>query len=131
MLTDPIADMLTRIRNANMALHDQVEMPGSHLKTQIARVLEEQGYIVGYEAGTDGIRSTLTVKLKYDQDRRRVITGITRISKPGRRVYADKDSLPKVLGGMGIAIISTSQGLVTGHEARRRGVGGEVLCTVW
>ncbi|MFZ4755218.1 MAG: 30S ribosomal protein S8 [Miltoncostaeaceae bacterium] len=131
MLTDPIADMLTRIRNANMALHDQVEMPGSHLKTEIARVLEEQGYIVGYEAGTDGIRSTLTVKLKYDQDRRRVITGITRISKPGRRVYADKDSLPKVLGGMGIAIISTSQGLVTGHEARRRGVGGEVLCTVW
>ncbi|MEI7519727.1 MAG: 30S ribosomal protein S8 [Thermoleophilia bacterium] len=131
MLTDPIADMLTRIRNANMALHDQVEMPGSQLKTQIARVLEEQGYIVGYEAGTDGIRSTLTVKLKYDQDRRRVITGITRISKPGRRVYADKDSLPKVLGGMGIAIISTSQGLVTGHEARRRGVGGEVLCTVW
>ena len=131
MLTDPIADMLTRIRNANMALHDQVEMPGSHLKTQIARVLEEQGYIVGYEAGTDGIRSTLTVKLKYDQDRRRVITGITRVSKPGRRVYADKDSLPKVLGGMGIAIISTSQGLVTGHEARRRGVGGEVLCTVW
>ncbi|MBJ7365253.1 MAG: 30S ribosomal protein S8 [Thermoleophilia bacterium] len=131
MLTDPIADMLTRIRNANMALHDQVEMPGSHLKTQIARVLEEQGYIVGYESGTDGIRSTLTVKLKYDQARRRVITGITRVSKPGRRVYADKDSLPKVLGGMGIAIISTSQGLVTGHEARRRGVGGEVLCTVW
>ena len=131
MLTDPIADMLTRIRNANMALHDQVEMPGSHLKTQIARVLEEQGYIVGYESGTDGIRSTLTVKLKYDQARRRVITGITRVSKPGRRVYADKDSLPQVLGGMGIAIISTSQGLVTGHEARRRGVGGEVLCTVW
>ena len=131
MLTDPIADMLTRIRNANMALHDQVEMPGSHLKTQIARVLEEQGYIVGYESGTDGIRSTLTVKLKYDQARRRVITGITRVSKPGRRVYADKDSLPKVLGGMGIAIISTAQGLVTGHEARRRGVGGEVLCTVW
>jgi small subunit ribosomal protein S8 len=86
---------------------------------------------VGYESGTDGIRSTLTVKLKYDQARRRVITGITRVSKPGRRVYADKDSLPKVLGGMGIAIISTSQGLVTGHEARRRGVGGEVLCTVW
>ena len=131
MLTDPIADMLTRIRNANMALHDQVEMPGSHLKTQIARVLEEQGYIVGYESGTDGIRSTLTVKLKYDQARRRVITGITRVSKPGRRVYADKDSLPKVLGGMVIAIISTSQGIVTGHEARRRGVGGEVLCTVW
>ncbi len=131
MLTDPIADMLTRIRNANLALHDIVEMPGSRLKTDIARVLEEQGYIAGYESADDGTRSTLTVKLKYDETRRRVITGITRVSKPGRRVYADKDSLPKVLGGMGVAIISTSQGLLTGHEARRRGVGGEVLCTVW
>jgi small subunit ribosomal protein S8 len=131
MLTDPIADMLTRIRNANLALHDVVEMPGSRLKADIARVLEEQGYIAGFEAASDGTRSTLTVKLKYDEDRRRVITGITRVSKPGRRVYADKDSLPKVLGGMGVAIISTSQGLLTGHEARRRGVGGEVLCTVW
>jgi small subunit ribosomal protein S8 len=131
MLTDPIADMLTRIRNANLALHDAVEMPGSRLKADIARVLEEQGYIAGFEAASDGTRATLTVKLKYDEDRRRVITGITRVSKPGRRVYADKDSLPKVLGGMGVAIISTSQGLLTGHEARRRGVGGEVLCTVW
>ena len=131
MLTDPIADMLTRIRNANMALHDTVEMPGSRLKSDIARVLEEQGYIVGYDTSTDGTRSTLTIKLKYDDDRRRVITGIDRVSKPGRRVYADKDSLPKVLGGMGVAIISTSQGLLTGHEARRRGVGGEVLCTDW
>ncbi len=131
MLTDPIADMLTRIRNANLALHDQVVMPGSRLKTQIARVLEEQGYITGYEEATDGTHATLTVQLKYDQNRRRVISGITRVSKPGRRVYADKDSLPKVLGGMGVAIVSTSQGLVTGHEARRRGVGGEILCTVW
>lgn len=131
MMTDPIADMLTRIRNANMALHDTVDMPSSRLKADIARVLEEQGYIAGYETGSDGTRSTLTVKLKYDDDRRRVITGISRVSKPGRRVYADKDSLPKVLGGMGVAIISTSQGLLTGHEARRRGVGGEVLCTVW
>ena len=131
MLTDPIADMLTRIRNANMALHDTVDMPSSRLKADIARVLEEQGYIAGYETGSDGTRSTLTVKLKYDDDRRRVITGISRVSKPGRRVYADKDSLPKVLGGMGVAIISTSQGLVTGHEAKRLGVGGEVLCTVW
>lgn len=131
MLTDPIADMLTRIRNANMALHDTVEMPGSRLKADIARVLEEQGYIAGYESAVDGSRSRLTIKLKYDDDRRRVITGLTRVSKPGRRVYADKDSLPKVLGGMGVAIISTSQGLITGHEARRRGVGGEVLCTVW
>lgn len=131
MLTDPIADMLTRIRNANLALHDTVEMPGSRLKADIARVLEEQGYIAGYETSADGTRSTLVVKLKYDEDRRRVITGLDRVSKPGRRVYADKDSLPKVLGGMGVAIISTSQGLLTGHEARRRGVGGEVLCTVW
>jgi small subunit ribosomal protein S8 len=131
MLTDPIADMLTRIRNANLALHDTVEMPGSSLKADIARVLEEQGYIAGFETSADGSRSTLLVKLKYDEDRRRVITGLDRVSKPGRRVYADKDSLPKVLGGMGVAIISTSQGLLTGHEARRRGVGGEVLCTVW
>ncbi|MFM8828875.1 MAG: 30S ribosomal protein S8 [Actinomycetota bacterium] len=131
MLTDPIADMLTRIRNANMALHDTVEMPGSRLKADVARVLEEQGYIAGWESSSDGTRTTLTVKLKYDDDRRRVITGLSRVSKPGRRVYADKDSLPKVLGGMGVAIISTSQGLLTGHEARRRGVGGEVLCTVW
>ena len=131
MLTDPIADMLTRIRNANLALHDTVEMPGSSLKADIARVLEEQGYIAGFETSVDGSRSTLLVKLKYDEDRRRVITGLSRVSKPGRRVYADKDSLPKVLGGMGVAIISTSQGLLTGHEARRRGVGGEVLCTVW
>ena len=131
MLTDPIADMLTRIRNANLALHDTVEMPGSRLKADIARVLEEQGYIAGFETSADGSRSTLVVKLKYDEDRRRVITGLDRVSKPGRRVYADKDSLPKVLGGMGVAIISTSQGLLTGHEARRRGVGGEVLCTVW
>jgi small subunit ribosomal protein S8 len=106
-------------------------MPGSRLKADIARVLEEQGYIAGYETSADGSRSTLVVKLKYDDDRRRVITGLDRVSKPGRRVYADKDSLPKVLGGMGVAIISTSQGLLTGHEARRRGVGGEVLCTVW
>ena len=131
MLTDPIADMLTRIRNANMALHDTVDMPSSRLKADIARVLEEQGYIAGWETSSDGTRATLTVKLKYDDDRRRVITGISRVSKPGRRVYADKDSLPKVLGGMGVAIISTSQGLLTGHDARRRGVGGEVLCTVW
>jgi len=131
MLTDPIADMLTRIRNANLALHDTVEMPGSRLKADIARVLEEQGYIAGYETVTEDSRSTLVVKLKYDEDRRRVITGLSRVSKPGRRVYANKDSLPKVLGGMGVAIISTSQGLLTGHDARRRGVGGEVLCTVW
>ncbi len=131
MLTDPIADMLTRIRNANLALHDTVAMPGSRLKSDIARVLEEQGYIVGHETSTDGPHSTLVVRLKYDDARRRVISGIDRVSTPGRRVYADTDSRPKFLGGMGVAIISTSQGLLPGHEARRRGVGGEVLCTVW
>ncbi len=130
MLTDPIADMLTRIRNANLALHDTVEMPGSSLKADIARVLEEQGYIAGFETSADGSRSTLIVKLKYDEDRRRVITGLDRVSKPGRRVYADKDSLPKVLGGMGVAIISTSRGVMTDREARAAGHGGEVLCIV-
>ncbi|MCU0306625.1 MAG: 30S ribosomal protein S8 [Thermoleophilia bacterium] len=133
MLTDPIADMLTRIRNANLALHDQVDMPGSKLKAEVARVLEQEGYIAGFaleEADASG-RRNLMVRLRYDRDRRRVISGIQRVSKPGRRVYADKDTLPRVLGGMGIAIVSTSQGVLTGQEARRRGVGGEVLCTVW
>ena len=131
MLTDPIADMLTRIRNANLALHDQVEMPASAVKAQIARVLQQEGYIAGYAMDAEGAKRNLVVRLRYDRDRHRVISGIQRVSKPGRRVYADKDSLPKVLGGMGIAIVSTSQGVLTGHEARRRGIGGEVLCTVW
>ena len=127
MLTDPIADMLTRIRNANLALHDAVDMPTSKLKVEIARVLEAEGYIVGFD--TEG--GTLTVRLKYDRDRRRVISGLKRISRPGRRAYADRNSIPRVLGGMGVAIVSTSQGLLTDQEARRRGVGGEVICTVW
>ena len=132
MLTDPVADMLTRIRNANLALHDQVEMPASKLKAEIARILEQEGYITGWEVAPETRPGgSLIVRLKYDRDRRRVISGIKRVSKPGRRVYADKTSLPRVLGGMGIAIVSTSQGLLTGQEARRRGVGGEVLCTVW
>jgi len=127
MLTDPIADMLTRIRNANLALHDAVEMPTSKLKVEIARLLEAEGYISGFDV--EG--GTLTVRLKYDRDRRRVISGIKRISRPGRRAYADRNSIPRVLGGMGVAIVSTSQGLLTDQEARRRGVGGEVICTVW
>jgi small subunit ribosomal protein S8 len=132
MLTDPIADMLTRIRNANQALHDTVEMPASRLKADIARLLEAEGYIQGFEVHDDGSgRPRLIVRLKYTRDRRRVIAGLRRVSKPGRRVYADKDSLPRVLGGMGVAIVSTSQGLLTGQEARRRGIGGEVICTVW
>jgi small subunit ribosomal protein S8 len=127
MLTDPIADMLTRIRNANLALHYAVVMPTSKLKVEIARLLESEGYISGFDV-EDG---RLTVRLKYDRDRRRVISGIKRISRPGRRAYADRNSIPRVLGGMGVAIVSTSQGLLSDHEARRRGVGGEVICTVW
>ena len=131
MLTDPIADMLTRIRNANMALHDTVEMPGSTMKAEVARVLKDEGYIAGYELRDADVGTELVVRLKYDRDRRRVISGLERISKPGRRVYVDRTSIPRVLGGMGIAVISTSQGVITGHEARRRGIGGEVLCSVW
>lgn len=131
MLTDPIADMLTRIRNANTALHDAVEMPGSTLKAAVADVLKEQGYIADYELRDGRVGTDLVVKLKYSRDRRRVISGIQRVSKPGRRVYVDRTSIPRVLGGMGIAVLSTSQGVITGHEARRRGIGGEVICSVW
>jgi len=131
MLTDPIADMLTRIRNANTALHDAVEMPGSTLKAAVANVLKEQGYITDFELKEGRVGTDLVVKLKYSRDRRRVISGIQRISKPGRRVYVDQTTIPRVLGGMGIAVLSTSQGVITGHEARRRGIGGEVICSVW
>ena len=131
MLTDPIADMLTRIRNANKALHDAVEMPGSTMKAEVARVLRDEGYITDYELRDAEVGTELVVRLKYDRDRRRVISGLERVSKPGRRVYVDRTSIPKVLGGMGISVISTSQGIITGHEARRRGVGGEVICSVW
>jgi small subunit ribosomal protein S8 len=131
MLTDPIADMLTRIRNANMALHDTVEMPGSKMKAEVARVLKDEGYISDYELRDAEVGTELMVRLKYDRDRRRVISGLQRVSKPGRRVYVDRGSIPRILGGMGISVISTSQGVITGHEARRRGIGGEVLCSVW
>jgi len=127
MLTDPIADMLTRLRNANLALHDTVTMPTSRMKLSVAQVLQDEGYIAGFEV--DG--RDLTVRLKYDKDRRRVLSGIRRMSKPGRRVYLASEDVPRVLGGMGIAVVSTSQGLLTGQEARRRGVGGELICTVW
>jgi small subunit ribosomal protein S8 len=131
MLTDPIADMLTRIRNANMALHDTVEMPGSTMKAEVARVLKDEGYIVDYELRDAEVGTELVVRLKYSRDRRRVISGVQRVSKPGRRVYVDRKSIPRILGGMGISVISTSQGVITGHEARRRGIGGEVICSVW
>jgi small subunit ribosomal protein S8 len=131
MMTDPIADMLTRIRNANTALHDAVEMPGSTMKAAVAGVLKEQGYIADFELRDGRVGQDLIVKLKYSRDRRRVISGIQRVSKPGRRVYVDRTNIPRVLGGMGISVISTSQGVITGHEARRRGIGGEVICQVW
>lgn len=131
MMTDPIADMLTRIRNANTALHDAVEMPGSTLKAEVAKVLKEQGYIADYELREARVGTELVVRLKYSRDRRRVISGLKRVSKPGRRVYVDRTTIPRVLGGMGVAVLSTSQGVITGHEARRRGIGGEVICSVW
>jgi small subunit ribosomal protein S8 len=127
MLTDPIADMLTRVRNANQALHDAADMPTSKMKVSLAAVLQQEGYIAGYEVND----RTLTVRLKYDSERRRVISGIKRASRPGRRIYIGHDEIPRVLGGMGVAVLSTSQGIITGQEARRRGVGGELLCTVW
>lgn len=131
MLTDPVADMLTRIRNANRALHDQAEMPASRMKTEIARLLKEEGYIKDYEIARGENFDTLVIKLKYREDRQRVITDLTRVSKPGHRIYARKDRLPKVLGGMGTAIMSTSRGIVTGRQAQELGVGGEVICFVW
>jgi small subunit ribosomal protein S8 len=131
VLTDPVADMLTRLRNANQALHDQVAMPTSKLKVEIAKLLEDEGYIVGWSEEGEGKDRQLIVRLKYDRSRRQVISGLRRISKPGRRVYVDRTSIPKVLGGMGVAVISTSQGLLSGQEARRRGIGGEILCEVW
>jgi small subunit ribosomal protein S8 len=133
MLTDPVADMLTRIRNANKALHDRVEMPTSKLKEEIARILKEEGYIRDYHvAGADGAtHKTLVIELKYARGRERVLTDLKRVSKPGRRIYARKDRLPRVLGGMGTAILSTSRGIVTSRTAEAQGIGGEVICFVW
>jgi small subunit ribosomal protein S8 len=133
VLTDPVADMLTRIRNANKALHDTTSMPTSKLKEQIAKLLKEEGYIRDYhiEDREDLPYKTLVVELKYGRSRERVLTDMKRISKPGRRVYARKDRLPRVLGGMGTAILSTSRGLVTSRTAEKEGIGGEVICFVW
>lgn len=131
MMTDPIADLLTRIRNANMAQHDTVEIAASNVKKAIAEILKSEGFIRDYHYINDHKQGILKITLKYDPDSRRVITGLKRISKPGLRVYAQKDNLPKVLGGLGIAIISTSKGLLTDKDARREGIGGEVLCYVW
>ena len=133
MLTDPVADMLTRIRNANKALHDRAEMPSSKLKEQIARILKEEGYVRDYhvEEKEELPYKVLVVELKYGRGRERVLTGLKRISKPGRRIYAGKDRLPRVLGGMGTAILSTSRGVITSRTAQREGIGGEVICFVW
>jgi small subunit ribosomal protein S8 len=131
MITDPIADMLTRIRNANLALHEKVEMPASGMRKEIARILLEEGYIEGYTIGKGETYDTLVVTLKYGPNRERVISGLKRVSKPGRRIYAKKDRPHKVLGGMGVAILSTSTGVVTGRQAQEKGVGGEVMCYVW
>jgi small subunit ribosomal protein S8 len=133
MLTDPVADMLTRIRNANKALHDRVELPSSRLKEEIARILTEEGYVRDYHVEErEGVPyKVLVVELKYGRSRERVLTGVKRISKPGRRIYASKDRLPRVLGGMGTAILSTSRGVITSRTAEREGIGGEVICFVW
>ena len=132
MTSDPIADMLTRIRNANTANHDTVDIPSSKMKVAIADILVREGYIAKYEIIEDGIVKTIRVTLKYGADKNeKIITGIKRISKPGLRVYAGKENLPKVLGGLGIAILSTNQGIITDKEARKLQVGGEVLAFVW
>jgi small subunit ribosomal protein S8 len=131
MLTDPIADMLTRIRNANKAMHDTAEMPTSRMKEEIARVLRDEGYIKDFRVVEGTPYSTLVIELKFGRNRQRVLTGLKRVSRPGRRVYARKDRLPRVLGGMGTAILSTSTGLVTARTAQQKGIGGEVICFVW
>ncbi len=133
-MTDPIADFLTRIRNGIMAAHEEVEIPASKLKREMARILLEQGYIAGYDSapGVEGSAGEkILVRLKYTEDRTSVISGLRRVSRPGQRTYVDAQHIPKVLGGMGTTIMSTSQGVMTGHDARRAGVGGEVVAEVW
>lgn len=131
VMTDPIADMLTRVRNANRMRHEKVEMPASRLKTDILAVLKKEGFIVGYNVAKDGVQGKIVVTLKYTDLKERVIKGLKRISKPGLRVYTSVDELPKVLNGLGIALISTSKGIMTDREARLAQVGGEVLAYVW
>jgi small subunit ribosomal protein S8 len=131
VLTDPIADMLTRIRNANRALHESTSMPTSRMKEEIARILKDEGYIKDYRVIPAEPVATLVIELKFAKDRRRVITDLKRVSTPGRRVYARKDRLPRVLGGLGTAIMSTSSGVITNRQAAERGVGGEVIAFVW
>ena len=133
MMTDPVADMLTRIRNANTAMHDEVAMPSSKLKVALAGMLEREGYIVGFDTAdnVDKPGKTLTIRMKYSPQRERVISGLKRVSKPGLRVYSGSRQVPRVVGGLGVAVVSTSKGLMSDREARRRRLGGEVLCYVW
>lgn len=130
-MTDPIADMLTRIRNASSAMHDDVAIPASKIKQNIARILAEEGFVDDFEVATDNGHPEIRIRLRYTEERERAISGIRRISKPGRRVYRSASDLPRVLGGLGVAIISTSQGVMTDKQARRAKVGGEVLAYVW
>jgi small subunit ribosomal protein S8 len=132
-MTDPIADMLTRVRNANVAMHDEVRMPSSKLKEALAAVLAKEGYIEGFDLAENPGKPyrTLVVKMKYSPERARTISGIKRVSKPGLRVYSKATEVPRVLGGLGVAVLSTSQGLLSDREARKRKVGGEILCFVW
>jgi small subunit ribosomal protein S8 len=130
-MTDPLADMLTRIRNAGMVKHASVDIPNSTLKVSVAENLKKEGYIDNFEVIDENLQGTLRIALKYDQDNKRVITNLRRVSKPGCRVYVKADKIPKVMSGLGVAIISTSKGVVTDREAREQGLGGEVLCEVW
>ena len=132
-MTDPIADMLTRIRNANVAMHDEVRMPSSRQKVALAKILQQEGYIEGFSVAPapQGPGEQLTIQMKYSPERARTISGLRRVSKPGLRVYSKADKVPRVLGGLGVAVLSTSHGLMTDREARHRKVGGEVLCYVW
>ncbi len=131
MNTDPIADMLTRIRNANQALHPETTMPSAKLKVEIAKILAAEGFVDGYAEEDARVGKELTVRLRYGNDRSRVLKGLKRVSRPGRRVYKGAGDLPRVQGGIGVAIVSTSNGLLTDREARRREIGGEILCEVW
>lgn len=131
VMTDPIADMLTRIRNGNNAKHETVDIPASNMKKSIANILLEEGFIKGYDVIEDAKQGILRVQLKYGKDNEKIITGLKRISKPGLRVYVKSDEIPRVLGGLGIAILSTSKGIITDKEARKEGVGGEVICYIW
>jgi len=131
MLTDPISDFLTRIRNALAADHPDVEMPASRLKKEMSRILTEQGYISSFEVEPTAVGEVIRIQLKYTDDRRPVIAGMRRVSRPGRRAYVGHDDVPRVQGGMGTAIVSTSTGVMTGHEAKAKGVGGEVVAYVW